>query len=364
MRILFIVTGIGLGDSTRIDAIIDKFKSKHPDMKVLIAGYGASYDYFKNKYPTIKISGYKIPGDRMKFYVLPFIFRNYLLPFVWFFTALKLRRRVKKFKPDIIVSDFEPTGIAIAKFVKKKCVVIFGLDPNLYEKFKKVHKLNPIMKLQATYFQKIYDQADFVIIPTFLKPKKKSLMYHYVDPIVRTWPKQLPNEEKLMQELNLNRKPILVMLGGSNFGVSLAKNLIKVAHGFNEYFIFFGSKLNLKETRNVKHFKFSKDFLKYLKVSKGVITLGGQKTLSEAVIYNKPLLVFPIKQHIEQQLNAFSLKDIAMIGDNMHPEALKKQVDEFIERLPELKKKVSAFKFKGDGAEQILWFIEGLINTK
>ncbi|MBU4241942.1 MAG: hypothetical protein KKF52_01795, partial [Nanoarchaeota archaeon] len=201
-------------------------------------------------------------------------------------------------------------------------------------------------------------------IPTFLKPKKKNLMYHYVDPIVRVWPKQLPSEEKLMKELNLERKPILVMLGGSNFGLSLAKNLSKIANKFNEYFIFFGSNFDLEETKNVKHFKFSKDFLKYLKVSKGVITLGGQKTLSEAVIYNKPLLVFPIKQHIEQQLNAFSLKDIAMIGNEMHSEALKKQIDEFIHKLPELKKKVSAFKFKGDGAEQILWFIEGLINTK
>lgn len=364
MRILFVVTGVGLGDSTRVDAIIDKFKKKHPDMKVLIAGYDTSYEYFRKKYPTVKITGYKIPGDKLKFHVLPFIFRNYLLPFVWFFTALKMRKRIKSFKPDIIVSDFEPSAIAMAKFVKKKCVVIFGLDPNLYEKYKKVHPVNPIMKMQATYFQKIYDQADFVIVTSLNKPAKKNLMYHYVNPIIRTWPKQLPSEEKLMQELGLERKPILVMLGGSNFGASLARNLIKVAPNFNEYFIFFGSNAKLQKAPNVKHFKFSKDFLKYLKVAKGVISLGGQKTLAEAAIYNKPLLIYPIKQHIEQQLNAFSLKDVAMIGNKIHPEALKKQVDEFIERLPELKKKISAFKFKADGADQAIWFIEGLINTK
>ncbi len=361
MRVLFVVTGVGLGDSTRVDAIIDNFKKKYPEMKVLIAGYDKSYNYFKNKYPTIKITGYKIPGEKMKFHVFSFIFKNYLLPIHWFFTALKIRLRVKKFKPDIIISDFEPTGIALGKVLKKKSVVIFGLDPKLYGKYKKQNKVTAIMKMQATYFQKLYDRADFVIIPTFIKHNKKSLMYHYVDPIVRTWPEELPSKEKLMQELGLKRKPILVMLGGSDFGLALAKNLAKVTSSFNQYFIFFGSNVDLPETKNLKHFKFNKDYLKYLKVAKGVITLGGQKTLSEAVVYKKPLLIYPIQQHVEQQLNAYSLKEVAMIGNNLNPESLKKKVEEFIKSMPELKQKISKLKFKNDGADQVLWFIEGLL---
>lgn len=361
MNIFFIVTGVGLGDSTRIHAVIEALLKRHPHAKVMVAGYDNSYDYFKGKYPVVKIAGYRIPGENMRFRLLPFVFKNYLLPFMWFFIALKLRKKVKQFKPDVIISDFEPSGIALAKLIGKKCVTLFGFDPRLYEKFKKEKKVSFLMKMQASYLQKVYNRSDYAVIPSFVRYEHKSRNYTYVDPIVRERPDKLPSEEHLMKELKLERKPVVVMLGGSNFGTSLAKSLAKVVHDFNECFVVFGSGFSLPPQPNLIHHTFSPDFLKYLKVAKCVVTLGGQKTLCEGVVYKKPMLIYPIKEHVEQQLNAYALKDVALIGDELSPEAFKKKIEELLSRSPELEKKVKKLNFNGKGAEEVLWFVEGLV---
>lgn len=361
MKLLFVVTGVGLGDSTRVHAIIDAFLKKDPETKVLVAGYDNSYKYFKDKFQTLKISGYRIPGEKMKFKLWPFIFKNYLLPFVWFFIALKLRHRVKKFKPDVIISDFEPSGIAISKFVRKKCVSVFGFDPKIYARFCREKKVSMLMKLQAGYVQKVYDSSDYVIIPSFVRHKSRDRFYHYVEPIVRVIPSSLPSEEKLMKELKLEREPVVVMLGGSDFGVLLAHSIAKVAAQFNEYFVVFGSGFKVPHQQNLVHHQYSPDFLNYLKVAKCLITLGGQKTLCEGVVFNKAMLIYPIKEHVEQQLNAYSLRDVALVGHDNKPEAVKRKIEELLERKDELEKGVKSLGFKGNGAEQVVWFINGLV---
>ena len=54
-----------------------------------------------------------------------------------------------------------------------------------------------------------------------------------------------------MKKLNLEKPPIIVMLGGSLFGKILAKKITNVAsHLSNENFIIFGSKLKIGKRKN------------------------------------------------------------------------------------------------------------------
>jgi len=351
MRVLFFVTGIGYGDATRVHAVIDEMIKKDPETKVLIAGYDCSLDYFKGKFRTIKISGYRMPGREMKFTLSSFISNNYMLPIIWLFTAIKLKKEAKKFNPDIVVTDFEPAGITIAKFLKKKSIALYGFDPELYETYKTQHKPNKLMAMEAIFLKKVYKMADYSIIVSLIR-KRKSLIYNYVEPIIRGRPQQLISEAKLMKELNLDRRPILVMLGGSHFGISLAKSLAKVSSEFNELFIVFGSGAEIESGGNFKYIPFSGDFLKYLKISKGIITLAGQNTLSEGLVFKKPMLVFPIQDHVEQQLNAYALKEYAVIGRNMMPESLKKSISEFIAKIPTMRYDAEKLNMNANGAAQ------------
>lgn len=357
MKILFIVTGIGLGDATRIDAIITSLTKQHRDTKVLIAGYDNSYKYFAGKYPTIKIQGYKMLGKKMKFRVWSFAARNFMLPFYWIYTALKLRNSVKKFNPDIIVSDFEPSGITIARKIKKKCVAVFGFDPFLYKEFKKHHKVSKLMALQAKYLESLYNKCSFVIIPTILG-RRRTLIYNYVNPITNL--KKLPSKPSIMKKLKLKKEPVVVMLGGSKFGKNLAKSIALAAKEFKgEHFIAFGGEKLEKKSKNFTHYTFNRDFLKYLKAAKCVITLAGQTTLVESVALKKPMLVYPIYSHVEQQLNAYSLRKHAIVK-NFSEETLKDDIKDFLKKVPALQKKMNLLKVKTDGAEQAAGMIKML----
>lgn len=362
MKVLFVVSGIGYGDATREHANIVEFKKNFPHAQIMVASYDNGYEYFKNKYRTIKIQGYKLPGNAMKINIISFGLKNLFLPAYWFISMLKVRLKAFNFVPDLIVSDFEPAGISLARVLRKKCVIVFGFDPLLYREYAKKHNVGYKMKVEASYFEKLYDQADIVVMPTFKKKREKHLLYNYVDPIIRVKPEDLPAENILMKQLGLKKKPIILMLGGSNFGEKLAKNLNKIAQDYSkEEFIVFGGDLGFDMNENVKYIKYSSDFLKYLKVSKGVVTLAGQKTLSEALIYGKPVLCFPIQDHVEQILNAYALEDTVLVGYDSSLTAFRNKFKEFMLRLPEFTRKSKNLKLKNNGSEEFVKLLKSIL---
>lgn len=351
MKILFVVSGIGYGDAVREHSNIIEIKKIFPRAKILVAGYDHSYDYFKDKYDIVRIRGYKLPGKNMKIQVGNFVAKNLLLPFFWFTGTLKVTLERFNFKPDLIISDFEPVGISLAKIIGKKCVVVFGYDPLLYREYK--GKINYKMRTEARYFEYLYGNADRVIIPSLLKRKHKSEKYTYVNPIVSRLPEDLPSEQRIVNEFKLNKRPILVMLGGSDFGSKLAYNIAGLAKNYKEKFIIFGGNLDRKKLNGVKYIKYTKDFLKYLKVCRGVITLGGQLTLAEALVYKKPVLCFPIKDHVEQMLNAYAIRNIAMIGYNSDTFYVKNILTEFIANLKDLRERAEKYDLRNGGSREI-----------
>ena len=164
----------------------------------------------------------------------------------------------------------------------------------------------------------------------------------YVNPIIREY-KQKKN---LMKKLKLEKHPIIIMLGGSDYGLELAKKILVLVRKYKEEFIVFGGTKKISKN----HFKFKENFLDYLSVSKGVITLAGNLTLSESLAMKKPILAFPIKNHVEQQLNAFLVKDYINIGD----ENIEKSLYNFITNLNNIQKKLNKTSFKRDGAKQVV----------
>lgn len=353
MRVLFFVTGVGYGDATREHANIEALLKREPKAKIMIAAYGNSYNYFKGKFPTFRIRGYRLAGKSMRFRVLPFIVNNALLPFFWVFTAIRFRRMIREFNPDLIVSDFEPAGLTAARITGKKCVMVFGFDPEVAKGYVKKNKLSKKCWLEAKYFEGLYDQADFVVIPSLFGVKRQSILYHYINPVIRSKPSDLPSGSVLMKKLGLKRAPVIVMLGGSDFGLKLARNLRKIAHKFGEDFLVFGSSTEVESAKNFRHVKFSKNFLEYLKVSKGVITLGGQEMITEALAFRKPMLVFPIQDHVEQLMNAYSIRKVAIVDAKADFKDFEGNVTKFLRNLPDMQKRMDGLKINFDGAEQM-----------
>ncbi|MBL7147915.1 MAG: hypothetical protein ISS82_03760 [Nanoarchaeota archaeon] len=330
MKILLIVTGLGYGDSIRAEAIITKIKKLKPKTEVLVMGYDNSYEYFKNKYETIKIKGYRFDQKGLKFRTGTFLFKNFHIPISWILNYRENKERLKKFDPDLIISDFEIFSNFLAKKLKKKCISIFAFDPELYNIYP--NKTNNL-SLQSKFLKKTYEISDKVIIPSFTKNKKVNNTY-YINLIIREGNKK--NKKEIIKKLGLKEEPILVMLGGSKYGLILANKINNIRNRFKENFIFFGG-----------DFAFKENFLEYLKVSKGLITLAGNLTLSEGFFYKKPMLVYPIENHVEQLLNVYSIKKYIVIGNKNNVE---EDLNKFLSSLNKLKKNMPTFKF--DGAKQ------------
>ena len=347
MKILAIVTGIGYGDATRDYAVLKEIQKKDKTTEIKVVAYENSYNYFKNKFDTIKMRGYRLPGYNLKFQLISFLFINVFLPILWILDSYQIRKKLGDFKPDIILSDLEPTSILFSRLLKKKCILIFGYDPKKLELYVKDNKLSIKQKLQVFYLNLLYNSKHVrhIIIPTLLGKKTRFGRYIYTDPIARKLPSELAAKERLMKKLKLKKEPILVMMGGSRFGLTLANKLLKYVNNFDEHFIFFGYPSNFSRD-NVKGFEFKENFLEYLKVSKGIITLAGYSTLSEALLYKSPMLIFQIENHVEQALNAFTVKDYAFIGDD---EQIEESIRKFIDDLPNLRLKLDSLELKSTG---------------
>lgn len=340
MKILFVITGFGYGDSMRMETLINELKKKKKHTSIMILGYEHSYNYFNKKYQTLKIKGYNFPDRKLHFRSVPFIFKNLLLPKKWYATWTEHKEKLQNYNPDVIVSDFEPVAILLGKKLKKPVVSIFAYDPQL---FKKYPYKNTALRLQAKYLQMIYNLSNHVVIPSFLT-KKNHGKYQYIPPLLKKSSTELADETTLLKKLKLKKKPILVMLGGSNYGVQLAQRIKENLPRFRDEFIFFGSRKSIA----AHHYKFKNNFLEYLKVSKALITLSGNLTLTEGLAYKKPLLVFPIKNHVEQTLNAYALDDYIMQGDSTHPE---RSIAIFLKNLESYQKKVNEYSFNHNGAK-------------
>ncbi len=346
MKLAFFVTGFGYGDSIRVHAIIRELLKEHPKAEIMIFCYANSYNYFKDAFKTYKIRGYRFPDNVFSFKLFRFLLKNLFLPLYWSTFNSGIYYALKEFNPDLIINDFELIGSLIAKRIGKKCISIFAFD---LEKYKEYPNKSFTLNLQARFIKHIYDISDKVIIASYsLKTEGK---FNYVRPIIRRQPEELDSDVYLMRKLRLKKKPLLVMLGGSNYGASLGKALFKLRKNFNDEFIFFGPSVKFPKF----HFKFTENFLEYLKVSKGVITLAGNLTMSECLVYKKPMLVFPIKNHVEQLLNLYTLKDYLEFGNIKDIEL---SLNLFLKNLDKIRKKMFSAYIGGFGSVDVVDIIE------
>lgn len=347
MKILAVISGVGYGDATRDYSVLKEF-SRRKKAEIKVIAYDKSYEFFKDKFDTIKISGYKFSGYNLKFQFFPFFILNFLLPFLWIIHAFRIKRKLKDFKPDIILNNLEPIGIILAKLYKKKCFMVFGYDLKLYEDYKKYNDVGIKQRLQNLYVKFLYDNKDIklILIPRLLQLGNDYGKFRYISAIVRSKIEELDDKKIIMKRLKLKRSPIILMLGGSKFGLTLANRLLRVIKDIDEDFIIFGYSADFKR-ENIKAYEFREDFLDFLKISKGVVTLAGYNTMAECLSYKKPMLIFPIEDHIEQLLNVYNIGKFAMIGDNVE-ESVKK----FINNIKDLQKKLDNLNIKADGSEE------------
>lgn len=356
-KVLAVITGIGYGHSIREAAILDKLKGNNYD--IIVAGYSNSYNYFEFKYDTLELHGPKFIERKFKFSVLQAIFKNLLLPFKHLINLHRLKRVCKIFEPDIIIGDFEPSSLSIAK--KKPHLLVFNFDPEIYEEYCKEN--NKKFRLQHLYINHYYEKAFKKNIPLIVSSisgksgKKESNKICYVNPIIRELP------DKKTNVLKGYKDPIIISLGGSYFGSEILERLLNILPEFENDFIIFSYKTIGKSEKNIHFFPFKENFLEYINSSKAIIAFCGHNTISEAIVLKKPCLVFPVPNYIEQVLNAYELEKTKLgMGKTLkYPldnEEIKSSIKDFFKKIPEIQENLNSIDIKGNGAEQVYEIIK------
>jgi len=350
MKYLFVITGVGLGHCTREDSIIRELLEKDEKAKIHIATFGTAYDYFKKRFPLTLLKGQEFTDTNTKVNSFKVIKQNLTYIFKYFKNIKILKDLIQKFNPDIVIVDAQPEGIAAAKAMNKKSVFIYNLDLN-HVKYKKHFGIYTYFILKSVKF--CHKNADKVIIPVLTQMPKIEGKIYYVNPIIREHPARLKDEFNLMKELGLERRPIIVTIGGSKFGMRLIKTVVQVAKYYDEQFIVFG--LNIKSlSNNVVCLPFKNNFLEYLKVSKAVISLAGHCTLSEILFYKKPALIFPISNLLEQYQNTNLVKNYAMTSnlEDVSLISFRNLFNDFLKKLDFYERKTRELKYLVNGAFQ------------
>ncbi|QQG38535.1 MAG: hypothetical protein HYS32_02910 [Candidatus Woesearchaeota archaeon] len=365
MKILILITGIGLGHTLREEAIIQEILKKHPKAEIRIVTYGNAYNFFHNKFTTYKIIGPKFPDYTFEVKIRDLALANISYPLVYYFEARKILNVSKLFKPDLIISDFEPMGILISKIIKKPLIAIFNFNLETLKDYERTNKLSTTLKIQASYVKRYYklSHKGNILIPTLFGHYKSKTHYKYINPIIRYDPKELKDEKVLMKKLGFAKKPILISTGGSNFGSQIIESILKIAKEFDEEFVIFGYlHSTVKLLKNVRVFSFKNNFLEYLKISKGIVTLGGYNTIAEALVFKKPALIFPVKNHLEQLLNAYPIEmnKLSLVKhlNKISPEIIRDHLKEFIKKIPIIQKNLSKLSIKPTGAKEAVYFID------
>lgn len=342
-RILYSINGEGRGHSTRSVALIKELEKKHT-IKVIVGG--------KNAYKYIK----KYCHGAIRFEGVKLIYKNntvdnfgtakhFIKDFIGKYpeSVKKIYSVIKKFKPDIVITDFEGTVAFIAKTLGYKVICVCNNHSLTKLKYNYPIKYRKDRNQTILITKAIFPKVDYHLITTFFYlPVKKDNVSLY-PPILR---KEVTQLKPVM-----GKYVLVYQTSDTN------SKLLDILKTINCKFIIYGFNISKREG-NLLFRKFDdKKILKDMQGCKAVIANGGYSLISEAVSLHKPILSIPIKGQFEQILNALQIKRLGY--GEFHEEADHKKIVTFIKNINKYHDNLK--KFKREDNSRILAKIEEII---
>jgi len=325
-RILYGVAGEGLGHAVRSKTLIEHLQKKH---KVKIVTASKPYQYLSKYFDTEEIDYFNIIyRNNTAAPVLTFLNNLIRLPIIEI-KSFKIFKIIKKFKPDLIITDFEPYVDYYAYLMNIPVISIDNQHIVTDAEHKNIPNKFPIDKfITKTIIKFFIIKANKTFINTYYNVKSNKKNSVLIKPLLRN---------EIFKLKPKDGKHILVyQTSKSN------KKLIDILQKIDEKFIVYGF-YKYKNLGNVilKDRK-EKEFLKDLSSCKAVITNGGFTLITEALYLKKPILSIPVKKQYEQILNGIYLD---RLGYGMFSkETSIKEIKSFIKNIFKYKNKLKAYK--------------------
>ena len=193
LNIVYGVSGEGSGHSSRSKEIISHLVKKH---NVHVITYGKAYDYLKRYFNVTKIYGLHLSFKDNKVEYVETIRKNISNLVTSGKEFKELNTLLKKFKPDFIFTDFEPTSYVLSRLYR---VPLVSLDnqhriTNMYLEVSKPYKKD--FNICKLVINAVIPKAEYYIVTSFFKEKIKKKNTFVFDPILRKEVQQLIPSKK------------------------------------------------------------------------------------------------------------------------------------------------------------------------
>jgi len=289
-RIWYSVCGEGMGHATRSDSVLAWLTKKH---EVLITAAERSYPYLRERYGS---RVHKIYGNTLVYkdnnvqYLRSFARFIRTMPYMVVANYRILRPLIGRFKPDVIISDFESASEYFSLLFGIPCI---NIDNN-----------HALTELKTRFKHSFYQTC----IIRFLHPWAS----HYIITAFAEFHARRPGRTKvvppIIRESVLSLKPVdkdfVLIYQTSETNIRMLPVLKKTGIRYRIYGM--GRK---RKTGNLEFMPFSeKTFLEDLRTCRYVIINGGFTVISEALYLKKPILCIPVEKQFEQIYNAYCIK--------------------------------------------------------
>jgi uncharacterized protein (TIGR00661 family) len=324
-RILYGVAGEGSGHSSRAKEVITHLLAKGHEVKIV--SYDRGYQNLKQHFSVEEIFGLSFDYKNNKVRVLPTIIKN-----AWQMPAAKksldkVLRLIKEFKPQIVISDFEPLSCLAANLNGLPLISIDNQHrlTNAKIEYPKQYETDAALARAVTRLLIFNTKACLII--SFDKPKTLNKKTFIFPPILRN---------EVLKAKSSDGDYILVYV------TTPSKSLVKILEKINKKFVCYGFDKNEKQG-NVTFKKASQEeFLKDLAGCEAIVANAGFTLISEALFLRKPYLAWPVAGQFEQILNACFIDNsgYGLHADNLSEENIRK----FLGKLDQYKKEMQHYK--------------------
>lgn len=289
VKILYGVCGEGMGHAIRSKILIDSLKNDHD---IFIVAGNKSYSYLSKNFDNVEkiVSMSFIYKENKLRPILTMINTIYKMITKVPISLLKVNKIIKKFNPDIIITDADPISHYCAKINKLKTVSIDNVHAMIYRKHNVkfgefITRFLLFVSIKVGMFN-----ADKYIIYDFSNKSSTDKKVIFLNPLI---------QENIEKQKSYYGNHILIY----QTSIKSTKYLRKMLKNINEKFIIYGYNKN-KVYNNLIFKKFNDDeFYQDLSNAKAVVTNGGFTLISESLYLKKPIFCLPIKHQFEQILN-------------------------------------------------------------
>ncbi|HNV97422.1 MAG TPA: UDP-N-acetylglucosamine--N-acetylmuramyl-(pentapeptide) pyrophosphoryl-undecaprenol N-acetylglucosamine transferase [bacterium] len=291
MKLMF--TGGGtLGPVNPLLAIIEEIKKNHGDDEIFwISTKNGIENNYLNSYG---IKTHQISAAKLRRYLSIY---NVLDVFIFIKSLFESYKIIKKINPDIIISAGAYVSVPVVimgKLLKKKILI--------HQQDVWIGLANRIMKFFSDIITVTFEsQLKYFGNRAILTGNPSRFKINDIDNL---------SKDLILEKYNFNKKPILLILGGSSGAMNLNNEIynsldrllqkFQVIHSTGE------NKNHKIEKKDYYQYEFlDKELLDFMFVADIVVSRAGMATLTELSLLKKTLIIVPLPGHQEENAKYF-----------------------------------------------------------